>query len=123
MRAGVSRRSPGGRGALERKVGDGHRGSAVRPEGKGGARALCGRCLAGWIALLSSRYDPRFVHFLSSLSQQMFLGLLGLSAGILTAVLVKRLHDVGLSGRNAIWILILALLGDPLETRSPILMV
>ncbi|WP_235515727.1 hypothetical protein [Sphingomonas sp. Leaf10] len=53
----------------------------------------------------------------------MFLGLLGLSAGILTAVLVKRLHDVGLSGRNAIWILILALLGDPLETRSPILMV
>lgn len=78
--------------------------------------------LACWVMLFASRYDLRFVHFLAGLSQPALLGSMAMAAWIASAVMVKRLHDVGWSGLNTIWIALLALLGDPLDTSAPLLM-
>lgn len=77
---------------------------------------------ASWVLLFASRYDIRFVHFLAGLSQPALLGSMAMAAWIASAVMVKRLHDVGSSGLNTIWIALLALLGDPLDTSAPLLM-
>lgn len=75
---------------------------------------------AFWTLLFASRYDIRVVHFLGGLSQPALLGTMAMLAWIPSAVMVKRLHDVGWSGYNAIWIALLGLLGEPLETSGPL---
>lgn len=79
--------------------------------------------VGGWaMALGFIRYNPIAVLQHGSAQTIAVLGFALLLLWISVAITVKRLHDVGLSGLNTIWIGLLGLVGDPLTTNSPLLM-
>lgn len=79
--------------------------------------------MSGWaLAFGLVRINPRLLLAYGHLSQSAFLGLALVMIWVSLAISVKRLHDVGLSGFNLIWIGLLELIGDPLATHSPFLM-
>lgn len=79
--------------------------------------------LIGWgIAFGFIPYNPVTVLRHAPVQGIAALGLALLAAWAGTAITVKRLHDVGLSGLNVIWIGLTGLVGDPLNTGSALAM-
>lgn len=68
------------------------------------------------------RYNPLLVLQHGLPQTYLVLGLALLPVWISIAITMKRLHDVGLSGLNTIWIGLLGMFGDPLAIHSPLLL-
>ncbi len=79
--------------------------------------------LVGWaMAVGFIPYDPITVLRQAPVQSIAALGFALLAAWTAIAVTVKRLHDVGLSGLNSIWIGLAGLSGDPLNSHSALAM-
>lgn len=92
-------------------------------KGRVGRGPFVGLTVVGWaMAFGFVRYNPVASLQHGSAQTLAVLGLAMLMLWVSVAITVKRLHDVGLSGLNAIWIGLLGMIGDPLDTNAPILM-
>ena len=92
-------------------------------KGRVGRAPLVVLILIGWaISFGFIPYNPVAVLLQAPVQPIAALGLALLAAWTAIAITVKRLHDVGLSGLNTIWIGLAGLVGDPLNTGSALAM-
>lgn len=92
-------------------------------KGRVGRAPLVVVILIGWaIAFGVIPYNPVAVLLQAPVQPIAAIGLALLAAWTAIAITVKRLHDVGLSGLNTIWIGLTGLVGDPLDTGSALAM-